>query len=69
MSTILKVVNIEKYYGTKSNLKKALDRVQFSPYRYLVWILQEAPKLAQLGTDWAKHFLPGAAPDDCKVNR
>lgn len=30
MSTILNVVDVEKYYGTKSNLKKALDCVQFS---------------------------------------
>lgn len=30
MSTILKVVDVEKYYGTKSNLKKALDHIQFN---------------------------------------
>jgi hypothetical protein len=38
------------------------------PYRYLVWILQEAPKLAQRDTAWAKHFLPCAAPESCKAN-
>ena len=37
------------------------------PYRYLVWILQEVPKLAQRDTAWAKHFLPCEAPDNCKV--
>ena len=41
---------------------------ELDPYRYLTWILKEAPKLAQRDADWAKHFLPGAAPDDCKVN-
>ena len=39
------------------------------PYRYLVWILQEAPKLEQRDTAWAKHFLPCEAQDNCKVNR
>ena len=38
-------------------------------YRYLVWILQEAPRLAKRDTAWAKHFLPCEAPDNCKVNR
>lgn len=42
---------------------------ELDPYHYLVWILQEAPKLAQRDTAWAKHFLPCAAPDNCKVNR
>lgn len=27
---LLNVVEIEKYYGTRNNLKKALDRVSFS---------------------------------------
>jgi putative ABC transport system ATP-binding protein len=30
MSEILKVVNVEKYYGNKGNLTKALDQVSFS---------------------------------------
>ena len=38
------------------------------PYRYLVWILREAPKLEQRDAAWAKHFLPCAAPDYCKAN-
>lgn len=30
MSTILKLENVEKYYGSKSNLTKAVDRISFS---------------------------------------
>ena len=37
------------------------------PYRYLLWLLQTAPKLSRDNTDWAKTFLPGNAPDACKV--
>ena len=30
MSTVLEVANVEKYYGNKSNLTKALDGISFS---------------------------------------
>lgn len=30
MSKILEVQNIEKYYGTKSNLSKAIDNISFN---------------------------------------
>lgn len=29
MSSVLKVDNIEKYYGSKANLTKAIDRISF----------------------------------------
>lgn len=29
MSSVLKVDNIEKYYGSKTNLTKAIDRISF----------------------------------------
>ena len=29
MSSVLKVYNIEKYYGIKANLTKAIDRISF----------------------------------------
>lgn len=29
MSSVLKVYNIEKYYGSKANLTKAIDRISF----------------------------------------
>ena len=43
--------------------EKALD-----PYRYLLWILREAPKAAENEADCPEHFLPEAAPDSCKTN-
>ena len=39
------------------------------PYRYLLWILQMAPKQSQESKNWAEAFLPENAPDECKVNR
>ena len=37
------------------------------PYRYLLWIFQTAPKLAQTGSDWASHLLPLLAADECRT--
>ena len=38
------------------------------PYRYLLWILREAPKKAENEADWPELFLPEAAPDSFKTN-
>lgn len=38
------------------------------PYRYLLWILREAPKAAKNDADWPRRFLPEAAPGSCKTN-
>ena len=38
------------------------------PYRYLLWILREAPKAAKNDADWPRRFLPEAAPDSFKTN-
>ena len=38
------------------------------PYRYLLWILQTAPKLSQGNENWAAALVPAHAPDECKVN-
>lgn len=35
MSSVLKVDNIEKYYGSKANLTKAIDRISFEVERAL----------------------------------
>ena len=32
------------------------------PYRYLLWILEQAPKLAQTREDWAEMLLPEHFP-------
>ena len=38
------------------------------PYRYLLWILQTAPKLSPNDENWAMSLVPAHAPDECKVN-
>ena len=36
------------------------------PYRYLTWVLTNAPMLASSGDDWATALLPAHAPDRCR---
>ena len=36
------------------------------PYRYLVWLLNNAPGLSQTDEAWAESFLPVNAPQKCK---
>ena len=36
------------------------------PYRYLTWVLTNAPMLASSGDDWATTLLPAHAPDHCR---
>ncbi len=36
------------------------------PYRYLLWVLSEAPKLAQAGDGWAEQLVPANAPTECR---
>ena len=38
---------------------------RLDPYRYLVWVLQNAPNLAACGPGWAKRLLPENAPEEC----
>ena len=37
------------------------------PYRYLAFVLKEAPKLSVQDPDWAAKLLPSNAPDTCKI--
>ena len=37
------------------------------PYRYLVWLLNNAPGLSQKDEAWAESFLPVNAPQECKI--
>ena len=37
------------------------------PYRYLLWVFNTAPKLAQNGGDWWSKLLPACAPVACKT--
>lgn len=36
------------------------------PYRYLTWLLTNAPILAARGDGWASKLLPANAPPDCR---
>jgi len=35
------------------------------PYRYLLWVLQNAPQLSEEDAAWAEKLLPANAPEEC----
>ena len=35
------------------------------PYRYLLWVLQNAPQLSETDETWAESLLPARAPKEC----
>ena len=37
------------------------------PYRYLLWVLRNAPALSQTNTGWAEQLMPASAPDECRI--
>ena len=37
------------------------------PYRYLLWVLREAPVLSQNDDAWAEKLIPSLAPEECKT--
>lgn len=37
------------------------------PYRYLVWLLNNAPSLSQTDEAWAESFLSVNTPQECKI--
>ena len=37
------------------------------PYRYLCFVLQEAPRLSLVDPNWPERLLPEYAPDDCHI--
>ena len=37
------------------------------PYRYLLWLLQNAPQLSEAKKAWAEKLLPANAPEECYV--
>ena len=39
---------------------------ELDPYRYLCWVLRNAPSLSREGEGWAEKLLPWAAPGECK---
>lgn len=38
------------------------------PYRYLSWVLNEAPRRAERDPGWASSLIPKAAPPQCKAD-
>ena len=41
------------------------------PYRYLLWVLQNAPQLSETDETWPEKLLPARAPKDaiCLINK
>lgn len=39
------------------------------PYRYLIWLLDQAPKLSRTDRDWAQKLLPLNAPEECRSRK
>ena len=37
------------------------------PYRYLLWVLRNAPQLSKTDEAWAEKLLPANAPEECYV--
>ena len=37
------------------------------PYRYLLWLLQNAPQLSKTDEAWAESLLPANAPEECYI--
>ena len=37
------------------------------PYRYLLWVLQNAPGLSKTDEAWAEKLLPANAPEECYI--
>ena len=38
-----------------------------NPYRYLLWLLQNAPGLSEIDEAWAEQLTPANAPQECKI--
>ena len=38
------------------------------PYRYLLWVLQNAPQLSETNKAWAESLLPANAPEECYMS-
>lgn len=39
----------------------------FDPYRYLLWVLRNAPAMSQMDEAWAEQLLPASAPQECRI--
>ena len=52
--------------GPEHSLIETAKENDLDPYRYLVWLLNNAPGLSQTDEAWAESFLPVNAPQQCK---
>ena len=47
------------------SLMETAKENSLDPYRYLLWILQNAPQLSEEDAAWAEKLLPANAPEEC----
>ena len=51
--------------GMRSESSPTLNkRNGLDPYRYLLWVLQNAPQLSETDEAWAEKLLPANAPEE-----
>lgn len=48
------------------SLIETAKETKLDPYKYLLWVMQSAPKLSLGDPAWAEKLLPEMAPDKCK---
>ena len=49
------------------SLIETAKEMGLDPYRYLTWVLEQAPILAEADDTWAEKLIPAAAPIYCYV--
>lgn len=50
-----------------SNLIETAKETGLDLYRYLVWVLERAPRLSMENENWVEKLIPASAPDVCRV--
>lgn len=51
------------------SLIETVKENDLDPYRYLVWLLYNAPGLSQTDKAWAEFLLPVNTPQECKIQK
>ena len=50
------------------SLIETAKETDLDPYRYLLWVLERAPKLAQTADEaWVEKLVPAQAPAECRA--
>ena len=49
------------------SLIETVKENHLDPYRYLLWVLRNAPALSQADAAWAEQFTPASALDECRI--